>query len=299
MMGTMASAIQVREIEIALPHLRLAARVWGDPVLLPLLALHGWLDNAASFDRLAPLLCEHFHIVAIDLPGHGRSDWRAPGAWYHFADSPGDLLGVVDALGWKRFGLLGHSLGGAVASVLAAACPQRVERLLLIEALGPIAGDIEQTLTQLQRALAERRDVQSKALRVFADEDAAVTARMRANGLSRDVASLLVARGLKPVDGGFSWSSDPRLTLASPQRYSEDQILAILRGIRAPTLLLLAQPEAPYLRRETMERRIAQVADIRALRLPGSHHLHLEDPQPVAAAIRDFVSRESSAPIPP
>ena len=299
MMGTMASAIQVREIEIALPHLRLAARVWGDPVLPPLLALHGWLDNAASFDRLAPLLCEHFHIVAIDLPGHGRSDWRAPGAWYHFADSPGDLLGVVDALGWKRFGLLGHSLGGAVACVLAAACPQRVERLLLIEALGPIAGDIEQTLTQLQRALAERSEVQSKALRVFADEDAAVAARMRANGLSRDAASLLVARGLKPVDGGFSWSSDPRLTLASPQRYSEDQILAILRGIRAPTLLLLAQPEAPYLRRETMERRIAQVADIRALRLPGSHHLHLEDPQPVAAAIRDFVSRESSAPIPP
>ena len=295
----MASAIQVREIEIALPHLRLAARVWGDPVLPPLLALHGWLDNAASFDRLAPLLCEYFHIVAIDLPGHGRSDWRAPGAWYHFADSPGDLLGVVDTLGWKRFGLLGHSLGGAVASVLAAACPQRVERLLLIEALGPIAGDIEQTLTQLQRALAERSEIQSKALRVFADEDAAVTARMRANGLSRDVASLLVARGLKPVDGGFIWSSDPRLTLASPQRYSEDQILAILRGIRAPTLLLLAQPEAPYLSRETMEHRIAQVADIRALRLPGSHHLHLEDPQPVAAAIRDFVSRESSAPIPP
>ena len=299
MMGTMASAIQVREIEIALPHLRVAARAWGDPALPPLLALHGWLDNAASFDRLAPLLCEHFHIVAIDLPGHGRSDWRAPGAWYHFADSPGDLLGVVDALGWKRFGLLGHSLGGAVASVLAAACPQRVERLLLIEALGPIAGDIKQTLTQLQRALAERSEVQSKALRVFADEDAAVAARMRANGLSRGAASLLVTRGLKPVDGGFSWSSDPRLTLASPQRYSEDQILAILRGIRAPTLLLLAQPEAPYLRRETMEHRIAQIADIRVLRLPGSHHLHLEDPQPVAAAIRDFVSRESSAPIPP
>jgi len=73
----------VRELELELPHLRLAAQVWGDPLLPRLLALHGWLDNAASFDRLAPLLCEHFHIVALDLPGHGRSGHRPPGTWYH------------------------------------------------------------------------------------------------------------------------------------------------------------------------------------------------------------------------
>jgi pimeloyl-ACP methyl ester carboxylesterase len=268
-----------------------------------LLAVHGWLDNAASFDRLAPLLCQHFHIVAIDLPGHGRSGWRAPGAWYHFVDSPGDLLAVADALGWERFSLLGHSLGGAIASVFAAACPQRVEHLLLIEALGPLAAETGQSLVQLQRALAERRDVVAKALRVFADENEAIAARMKANGLSRDAATALVARGLKPVPGGFNWSSDPRLTLASPQRYTEDQILAILCGIHVPALLILAQPEAPYLRREMIERRIAQVADIHVVRLHGSHHLHLEDPQPVADAILDFVASRiipgSSVPVPP
>ena len=113
---------------------------------------------------------------------------------------------------------------------------------------------------------------------------------MQANGLSRDAASLLVARGLKAVPGGFSWSSDPRLTLNSAQRFSEDQVHAILRGVCAPTLLLLAEPDAPFLPRETMERRIAQVADIRVVRLPGSHHLHLEDPQPIAAVIRDFLA---------
>ncbi len=70
-----------RELSLELPHLRLAAQAWGDPQLPRLLALHGWLDNAASFDRLAPLLCGHFHIVAIDLPGHGRSGHRPPGTW--------------------------------------------------------------------------------------------------------------------------------------------------------------------------------------------------------------------------
>lgn len=274
-----------RELNLQLPHLRLAARAWGDPALPPLLALHGWLDNAASFDRLAPLLCEHFHIVALDLPGHGRSGHRPAGTWYHYVDYLGDVLAAAAALGWERFGLLGHSLGGAVASVLAAACPDRVERLLLIEALGPLAGDAGQTLGQLQRALAQRSALQDKALRVFTEVGAAERARMQANDLSAQAARILVGRGVRVVDGGFVWSSDPRLTLASPQRYVEAQILAVLEGIRAPTLLILAQPAPAFLEEGMINARIARVSGIEVVRMPGHHHLHLEDPAPVAAAI--------------
>lgn len=289
----------MRELDIRLPHLRLAARAWGDATLPRLLALHGWLDNAASFDRLAPLLCEHFHIVALDFPGHGRSDWRAPGAWYHHVDYPGDVLAAADALGWTRFGLLGHSLGGAVASSLAAIRPDRIEQLLLIEALGPPTGDVTQTLTSLQNALRDRAGVGDKTLRVFADAATAIAARRKANALSEMAATALVGRGIKEVAGGFTWSTDPRLTLSSPQRFLEDQVLVVLRGIQAPTLLILAQPEQPYLQREMMDRRIAHVADIEVRRIAGTHHLHLEDPQAVAAAILHFVNRRSGAPVPP
>ena len=288
-----------RDLDLHLPHLRLAARAWGDENLPRLLALHGWLDNAASFDRLAPLLCEHFHIVALDFPGHGRSDWRAPGAWYHHVDYPGDVLAAADALGWRTFGLLGHSLGGAVASSVAAIAPERIERLLLIEALGPPTGDVSQTLTSLQNALRDRAAVGEKSLRVFADAATAVAARRKANALSEGAATALVERGIKPVPGGFVWSTDPRLTLSSPQRFLEEQILVVLRGIRAPTFVLLAQPEQPYLKREMIDRRIAQVTDIEVQRVAGTHHLHLEDPQPVAAAILDFVRRRSGATAPP
>jgi len=264
-----------------------------------MLALHGWLDNAASFDRLAPLLCAHFHIVAIDLPGHGRSGWRPAGTWYHYVDYLGDALAAADALGWSRFGLLGHSLGGAVASVLAAACPERVERLLLIEALGPITSLPERALTLLTQALHERAGVAEKSLRVFRDAQIAVQARRLANGLSEVAAQALVSRALKTVPGGFSWSSDPRLTLTSPQRYMEEQILAVIAGIEAPTFLVLAEPEPPFLPRAMIERRIAQVRDIRVQRLPGTHHLHLEDPQAVAACVLDYVTARSGATAPP
>jgi pimeloyl-ACP methyl ester carboxylesterase len=282
--------MQAHEIEITLPHLRLAACCWGDSALPPLLALHGWLDNAASFARLAPLLCEHFYIVAIDLAGHGRSQHRPTGLWYHYIDYLGDALAVADALGWQRFGLLGHSLGGAIASMVAAAVPERVERLLLIEALGPMTLAAEQTLAHLRRSFHERG--QTGALRVFADQSEAIVARTRGNGpgLSPEAAALLIARGTKTVADGLSWSSDPRLTLTSPVRYTEEQILTVLRGISAPSLLVLADPSPPFLPREMIDRRIAEVANIQVRRLHGSHHLHLEQPQPVATAILEAIN---------
>lgn len=277
-----------RETDLACAELRLAARTWGDPQLPKLLALHGWLDNAASFDALAPLLCGHFHIVAIDFPGHGRSDWRAPGAWYHTVDYLSDALAAADALRWQRFGLLGHSLGAAVASMLGGACGDRIERLLLIEGLGPLTNTADDALPQLARALADRANANAKSLRVFADLDEAVTARMRANDLSRAAAQALVERGVRPVENGLTWSTDPRLLLASPVRYTEEQILAVLRGIRAPAGLILAQPEQPYMPRAAMDARIAQVQGMEVARIAGTHHLHMEDPGPVADALLKF-----------
>jgi pimeloyl-ACP methyl ester carboxylesterase len=252
--------------------------------------LHGWLDNAASFDALAPLICTHFHIVAIDLPGHGHSGWRPAGAWYHYIDYVSDVIAVAEKLGWSRFSLLGHSLGGTVASVFAACRPQSVDKLFLIEALGPITAAAEDSLGQLKRGMSQRAAFEEK-LRVFAREDEAIEIRSKVNDLSREAAASLVRRGLKVVPGGFNWSSDPRLTLATPLRYTEEQMLAVLRGIEAKTLLVLAQPEAPYLPRETMQRRIEQVRDIAVHRIDGSHHLHMENAAPIATLISDFIAR--------
>ena len=111
---------------------------------------------------------------------------------------------------------------------------------------------------------------------------------MRANDLSREAARILVERGVKLVEGGLTWSTDPRLLLASPVRYTEEQVLAVLRGVTAPTGLILAEPEQPYLPRTAMDRRIAQVNGIEVERMPGTHHLHLEAAAAVAAALLGF-----------
>ena len=278
-----------QELRLRLPHLELAAQAWGDPGRPPLLAVHGWLDNAASFSALAPLLAEQFYVVALDWPGHGRSQHRPPGTWYHYVDYADDLHGAVQALGWSRFTLLGHSLGGAVASVYAAVHTQQIERLWLIEALGPLTSQPELALDHLRRAYTQRNAYSEKTLRVFPSVDVAVKARMAANDLQEAAARVLVERGLREVEGGWSWSTDPRLTLASPLRFSEIQIQAALRGIEAPGLLILAEPATSYLPRDIMDARAACVPTLQVLHLPGHHHLHLEDPQTVARALLDNV----------
>jgi pimeloyl-ACP methyl ester carboxylesterase len=274
------------ERRIRLPHLALGAQTWGNEEAPALLALHGWLDNAGSFALLAPRLAEQFRVIALDLPGHGHADHLPPGASYHYLDYVRTVLAAIDALQLDRFTLLGHSLGAGIAALAAAAAPGRIERLLLIEGLGPLGDDGSHTLQRFRDALAPRR-AGGKPLRVFRDIDQAVSARSIVSGLSAELARPIVARGLIETEGGWRWRSDPLLTRASPTRLAESQIHALLRGIDSPTALLLAQPATPYLPSAPMQARAACVADIRVSHLDGGHHLHLEHPQAVA----DWIGR--------
>jgi pimeloyl-ACP methyl ester carboxylesterase len=284
------------EIRIPIAGGFLAAKTWGDRSARPLLAVHGWLDNAGSFDPLAPLLAADRHVVAIDLRGHGRSTHLPPGGWSYYVDYFDDLHAVFDHFGWQRADLIGHSLGGTLASLFAAIYPERVDDLVLIEALGPLAAAADNALAQLRRALDQRRAFAGrKPLRIFSALDDAIAARMTANGLSAAAARTLVERGVVKVDGGFTWASDPRLTLASPQRFTEAQVLAMLQGIAARTLLMLAQPATSYLGSAMMDARAAQVAQIRVVHLPGNHHLHLEQADAVAAVVLEFLGERAAA----
>jgi len=280
---------RAEELTIELADRTLAAQAWGDRDCPPLIALHGWLDNAGSFSRIAPLLANDRYVVALDLRGHGRSSHLPPGAWYHYVDYFDDLRALLDYFGWPRVEFLGHSLGGTLASLFAALYPERVDALLLVEALGPLTVAPADTLAQLKRGIDERAAfAQRRPLRIFPDVATAVSVRVAASGLSEIAAHALVERGLRPVDGGYVWSSDPRLTLASPQRYAESQVLAMLGGIRVPTLLVLAEPATSYLPDSMMSPRVARVADIEVVRLDGNHHLHLEEPGAVFEVIETY-----------
>lgn len=269
-----------RERRITLPALSLAAQCWGDERLPPLLALHGWLDNAGSFARLAPRLAAYHHVIALDLPGHGHSDHLAEGASYHWPEYVRAVLAAADALELARYTLLGHSLGAGIASMVAAARPERIDRLWLIEGLGLLGDDGTHTLQRFRDALATEPN--GKRLRTFASIDQAISARTLATGLPADQARPIIERAVRAVDGGWHWRSDPRINRLTPMRLAESQVHALLAGIEAPTRLLLAEPATSYLPSGPMQRRAACVRDIRVSHMTGGHHLHLEHAEAVA-----------------
>lgn len=268
----------------------IAALRGGTPGGPRVLALHGWLDNAASFLPLQAQL-PMFDFVALDLPGHGASAHRLPGYDYVFVDWIHDVLDALDALGWQRAHLLGHSMGGAIATVVAASAPERVEKLALIEALGPISGIADEAGPRLRQAVAARRALDTtRAPRKIPDLDTAVDARLAASKMTREAARLIVERNLRPLEDGFAWRSDARLTLPTHVRTGEAFVQSWLRAIEAPVLVIAADPAPPYFNPEIRAGRLAQLRDGRVQVIAGGHHLHMEQAARVAEPLREFLA---------
>ncbi len=268
-------SVLIEEVRFTLPHIELAAHLYGPEDGQPVLALHGWLDNAMSFARLAPLL-PGLRIVALDLAGHGLSGHRPAGVGYTLWDHALDVLMVADQLGWQRFALLGHSMGASVAMLTAAALPERVARLALIDGMLPLTHAAEEAPQRLGEALRAQLALAGKRKPCYASIERAVEARLRGGfPLSREAAELLASRGLMPQAGGYTWRSDPRLTLPSPLRLTPAHVEACLRALRCPVGLVLA--EQGIVVDEPHWLALLESLPIALHRLPGGHHLHLDD----------------------
>ncbi len=278
-----------REISIELPHLRLAALEWGPDDGRHVLALHGWLDNAASFQRLAPML-QGLHVVALDLPGHGRSQHRPPGVVHHFVDWPVEVTAAADALGWSEFSLLGHSMGAGISSLIPAAFPGRVRRVVLLEGVGPMAAEAERAPEQLVLALADEKRAAQISPRIFPDIERAIRARARDTELDDESTRLLVERGTETVDGGLRFTHDPRLKTRSRLRFTEDHAVAFLAAIDCPVLAVRALQGWPF-PEKIVNHRLSVIPDLETTEVEGGHHVHLTHPERIATVVTDFLSR--------
>lgn len=280
-----------KERQFALPGLTLAAREWGGDAGVPVLAIHGWLDNAGTFDRLAPLLPQ-CRLIALDCAGHGASADRSPDASYNIWQEVGDVAEVAEQLGWQRFHLLGHSRGAAIAALFAGTFPARVESLTLIEGAIPILGRAEEAPGILAQSLIETKQRRARSGRVFADRAAAI--RERADGFSKvgiEAAEILARRSLQAVPGGYRWRADQRLKATSQLHLTAVQVESFLARIEAPVLLFLAA-ESPFGHEPWFTQRLRAIRDLDVRHLRGGHHLHLEGAETeIAAAMRQLLTR--------
>jgi len=277
-----------REITLDLGHHQLQALEWGPSDGFPVLAVHGWLDNAASFSGLAPML-EGFRVTALDLSGHGRSEHRPERHSHYFVDWVPEIIEAADLLGYEQFALLGHSMGAGIASLVPSAVPRRVARLVLLEGAGPLTTPPEEAPILLRRALEDERRVARSAAKIHPDLASAVAARCHGTDLDPKSAHGLVERSVEPVDGGVRFTFDQRLRTRSRWRFTEDQVLAFLAAIGCPVLAVRAASGWPV-PEEQMMARLDVIPDVTRVEVEGGHHVHLTHPERVAPTVMEFLS---------
>ena len=254
-----------------------------------MIALHGWLDNAGSFDLLAPALAG-CHLIALDAAGHGRSDNRSADASYNIWQDLGDILEVVDRLEWDRFSILGHSRGAAIASLFAGTFPDRIERLMLIEGGVPLIREAADAPENLAQVLQQTRALHDRGGRLFSSRDGAIAERVKGfSPVSSEAAEILAGRSLRELPGGWQWHFDQRLKAGSEFRLTRELLAPFLERIAAPVICVLAE-DSPFADLDLYHEMLGLFADIEVHRIAGRHHFHLEGAaDEIAAHLMRFV----------
>jgi pimeloyl-ACP methyl ester carboxylesterase len=257
--------------------LRYRVYEWDAPTDHTVVLLHGFLDFATGFAPLVEAGLEgRFHIVAPDLRGHGDSGRVGAGGYYHFADYLPDLHDVVRQLGRTRLSLVGHSMGGSIASFYAGSYPERVHKLALLEGLGPPE---ERQGTSPERVVswidawerARRRGWNSYA----SIEEAAARLAQNDPLLDPALALRLAERGTSAgPDGRRRFKHDPLHLTRGPYGGFQLEVSArFWRRITCPTLVVDASRSDFHLAPDELERRLAFLPHARRETLDGAGHM--------------------------
>ncbi|WP_373079584.1 alpha/beta fold hydrolase [Zhongshania sp.] len=268
---------------------------WGNAEAPLLIFVHGMHDHARSWDHIARHMCKDWHVIAVDLRGHGDSQWSAEGL-YHNPLLLLDFANLIDALGAAQVTIVAHSLGGNPSARYTALYPQRVNKLVLVDAMGPSANVIEQwnnegVVSRSRAWLEKQKYLATRPPRRFANL-AEATARMaKANAhLSAEQAEYLTRYGVREYSDGFGWKYDPATGNFLPEDFEID-LAEYWRQITAPTLLCWG-PES-WTSNPATDGRGAHFQNHRTLSFDKSGHwIHHDQPELFIAALHEFLAEK-------
>lgn len=270
---------------VQLNDIRLHYRDFGRAAMPVLLFMHGLTGNAHCFDHVAPEFAGTHHVLALDFRGHGDSEWRADGD-YAFQHQLNDTIAFLAALQVSRVSLVGSSLGGAVAMVLAAMKPELVERVVLND-IGPEINLQEPTKAAEALNLLEEQ---------FANVDEALEYYRRCYAPARllpDPAAIdLVRNSLRSVEGGFlRWKADPRVQAIAPTRSSSSSspgLWPLFDAIKAP-ILAIRGGDSETLLPSTVAKMVSRRPGVAAVEVPGVGHTPWLSEPKALDALRKFL----------
>jgi pimeloyl-ACP methyl ester carboxylesterase len=260
------------------------------PSGLTIVLVHGFLDSGATWDMVAPQLARAGHdVVAPDLRGFGLSDSIGAGGYYHFPDYVADLAELVDSLAPRRLAVVGHSMGGTIAALYAGAHPDRLERLALLEGLGPMATEPSVAVDRMQAWLRTMREVPRVPKTLSSLQEVVERLSLHHPRVPREVIESR-ARLLTRVDdaGRLLWAYDPLHRTTAPTPFAVDAFKEFLRRVDCPTLVVSGGPVGWHPPDEAQ--RIVCLKHVVQAELPtAGHMMHWTEPNALAAHLVQFL----------
>jgi pimeloyl-ACP methyl ester carboxylesterase len=286
----------------------IAAKEYGNPGGHGVLCVHGWLDNAGSFDPVIPyILAEHkkFHVLAMDEPGCGLSSHKPVGSEYGRWSTLKEMKRVIDAMGWNDVTVIGHSLGGNYALLFGSIYPELVRRVVSIDVAKPLTFVSESWVHRVPKAIDMHLRYDEKYMKdptlessapIYSEPDALKRmTESHGHSLTEDSARILMKRGSKKMKWGVTFTRDIRHNLPpfdpSP---SEEAMLNFVSRMRCDLLVIRAK-QGPYHVAEKVRKQFYDTYErncrmFRDVLMDGSHHLHMNNPDKVGTVINDFIT---------
>ncbi len=251
---------------------------WGSTGKPPLLLLHGIGRVAHTFDHVASRFNESYHVMAVDLRGHGDSSWE-PGRAYLVEDYVKDIEGLASELGLSNIALWGNSTGGRVAQVFAGRNPGLVAAVI-VEDVGP------ERPREVANNVTSR--IQKEDETGWESEDALFAELKKSNPRTEDaVLRSLAHYGSKTrADGRVIWKRDPDIA----KGFVPTQLWDRVRQIRAPILYVLGG-RSTIVPPETQERLKETLPQVQIITMPGlGHYPSEESPEDFLRIVDRFLS---------
>jgi len=220
-------------------RLKLHYVVWGDESAPPLLLIHGNRDHARTWDQVAVQLKREYCVYAVDLRGHGDSQWSV-GSQYSLPEFVLDVAMLGRELNRNPLTVIGHSLGGAVALEYTGVFPQFVKKVVAVEGLGPPLREPVSASARMRSWIGQMQEFDTRKPRRYASLEDATTRMLEENPhLSGEMARHLTLHGMRPNDDGtLSWKFDNYVRLHSPYEFNIAEAREIWNQIRCPALLI-------------------------------------------------------------
>jgi len=292
--------MEIDEFELLVPWGHIACKWWGPKNIQPIICMHGWQDNAGTFDRLIPKLPNHLSYLVIEFPGHGFSSPLPHGMIYTYSHFLYVLLFVINKFNWTRVSLLGHSLGAMVSYTFASTFPHKCDMVISVDLIKPDTltktFDLKFLLRDINHLyVADKRNQENSEPPSYTYEN--LIKKRLSNKLfpmNTESVQFLVYRGVRPSKSDpnkYYFSCDNRLKefeIIMPVDVYDD----IAKTIVAPFCFIKAEqsifPGREYIR---IVDNLRSNPKFELHRVDGGHHVHLDDPVRIGAIITKFINK--------